>query len=1039
MKTLKWSNLVFVAAALLLPVFAAAQGVTTAAFNGIITGDEGEPLPGAAISALHLPTSTLSTAVSRVNGQYNIPAVRVGGPYRIKVELPGFKTEERDDIYVKLGEDHTIDFTMAQATIDAGEIIVTAEADPIINPSRTGVTQNVSYEEITRLPSINQDLSDFVRLSPQIQSNPESSGSFSVAGKNNRYNNIQIDGAVNNDLFGLAGTGTPGGQSDVNIISLDAIQEFQIVVSPYSVRHGGFTGGGINAITRSGRNEFFGNAYFFGQNQDFIGDGPFESDYPEFNEGRYGLSIGGPVVKDKAFFFINGELKRRNAPDQWFLDDSGNLNDWGGDAISTADADRFINILQNKYGYQNPGDYNQFTKDTDSEKIFARFDFNLSEAHRLTLRHNYVKGLNDRFFSRDWNSFGLPDTNYLMRNTTHSTVLQLNSAMNNNMHNELILNYTTIRDRRAGEFDPFPQVTIRVNGPYEFRAGTEQYSTQNELDQDIIAITDNLTIFAGDHQFVLGTHNEFFKFRNLFIPANFGVYSFDSLDDFEAGDPAFYKYVYSNTDDPREASRFWVYQFGLYAGDQWSVLPNLNLTFGARLTVPIIPQKPTANPEVEQIYGIATDHSPSGNILFSPRAGFNWDVNADNTTQIRGGIGLFSGRTPYVWISNQFSNTGIEFTRIEARGDNAPQFVADPYNQPISGFTGATNEINLISEDYKYPQILRTSLGIDQKLPLGFTGTAEFIYSRTVNDILYENLNIVPTGETLSDGRPLYGEPDLYGNPNYKNPDYSYVIHLTNTGKGYQYMLSFQLRRQSKHFNFNASYTYGMAKDKNSGTSSQAKSNWRYNPTQGNPDDPPLAFSTFDLRHKINVAATFNFELIKRATSSLSLIYSGFSGYPFSFIYYGDANGDGQRNDLVYVPETENDIILTSNNWAELDAYINDHPGLNDYRGEIVDRNASRDPWKHRVDLRFSQDIPFPGLSRGAIQMVLNIMNFTNLLNKEWGQYEYIKYDASPMTFLGVDEATGKQIISFSSKYGQYTINDYLSRWQMQLGARIRF
>lgn len=1017
-------------------VFASPQAVTTGALSGIVLESEQASLAGASIMAVHEPTNTSYRTTTRTDGRYDIINVLVGGPYRIEATLAGFKTGVTRGIQIKLGETQKVDFVLFQAVVDAGEMVVRAGSDPVINSGRTGAGQNVTSRMLESLPTIGRDLSDFIKLAPQVDINPEAPGSFSVVGKNNRYNNIQIDGAVNNDLFGLAASGTPGGQAEANMISLDAIHEFQVLVSPYDVRHGGFTGGVINAVTKSGANEFFGSFFSCGRNQDFVGKGFQDVAYPIFNESRTGLSFGGPVVKDKLFFFLSGELVQKNTPDQWIIDDSGTVNDWGGTNVSLTEAERFVSILDG-YGYKNPTGVDKFIRDTDSGKLFARFDFNLSSNNRLTLRHNYVKGLNDLFFGRSATQFGLSDTGYIMRNTTNSTVLQLTSALSSNLSNELILNVSSIRDRRAGDFEPFPEVTVTAVGSYSFKAGTEQYSTKNELDQDIIEITDNLTLFTGSHAFTLGTHNEFFKFRNLFIPAAFGAYSFNSLDDFAAGRPSYYKYTYSNTGDPSQAARFKAMQLGLYASDRWAAHPNLVLTFGLRLDAPIIPEKPTANPKVEALFGIPTDQVPLTRIYLSPRMGINWDLQGDGRTQIRGGAGLFAGRTPYVWISNQFSNTGIEFTRIEARGANAPAFVSDPFAQPESGFAGATNEINVIDQDYRYPQVFRTSLGLDRRLPWDIVASLEVVYSKTINDVLYQDLNIAPTGEVLSDGRPLYGVPGKTGLPNYVTKDFTSVIHLTNASDGYQYHATVQLQRNTGALQANLSYTYGLAKDRNSGTSSQARSNWRYNPTDGDPNNPPLAFSVFDIRHRVKAALSYRLALIPRAPATLSLFYNAYSGAPYSTLYYGDANGDGQKNDLIYVPLNADDILLTSGNWDKLDAYIKGDPALEAARGSIIERNASREPWKHLLDFRLSQDIPIFGLKRGAIQVTLDILNLANLINKNWGKYEYMTFDDSPLTFQGIDAATGKPKLSFYEKASRFIVSDFLSRWSMQLGLRV--
>ena len=1030
---------------LILPGLLRGQSVTTAGFNGVITDNEGNPIAGATVVAVHNPTGTLFTTTTGGDGGFIIPGVRVGGPYTVTVVFEGFKKQELKSIYLKLGEDRTLKVKLILETIKE-EVSVSAP-NPIISQSRTGAAQNVSTVVIENMPSISRSFDDFARIAPQVDS--RGGGAFSAAGRNNRYNNIQIDGAVNNDLFGLASSGTPGGTAGTAPISLDAIQEFQLVIAPYDVRQGGFTGSGLNAITRNGTNQFKGSAYFFGRNQDFVGKGPDQTKYGTFSENQYGIRLGGPIVKDKLFFFVSGELGNRSTPTNYVIDDSGNSNDFGGANVNVADAQRFVNILKNKYGYD-PGGFGAGYKDvtTKNTKLFARIDYNINSKNRLTLRHNYVDGSSDNYASKASSTvFTFGDDFYLMKSKTNSTVLQLNSVLGKNLFNELILNYTTVRDIRSVGDPQFPQVNVLVSGVYRLSAGTEQYSAANSLNQDIIEITDNLTLHAGKHTFVLGTHNEIFKFANLYIRNLDGYWEFSSLDNFEKGIASRYDHDFI-TANPKEmwAPEFAVKQLGGYVGDTWAVLPNLNLTMGVRLDVPVINDIPTANPAVEQIFGVKTNQVASGNLLFSPRVGFNWDVANDKTTQVRGGIGIFSGRTPYVWISNQFSNTGIEFTRLSIFNPTF-KFVPDPSNQPESGpgFVSGISEIDVINKDFTYPQVLRTNLAVDRELPFGFIGTLEFIYSKNMHEILYQNLNLRATGVTGLGGRIMYAR-DV-------STKYNDVIYLTNTTQGYQYSISAQVQ---KNFNanswFNASYTYGQSKDVNSGTSSQAASNFGYNPIRYDVNNPELTWSNYDVRHRIEAAFSYQLHLIPNAPTTVGIFYGGRSGRPYSTTYAStDANGDRSTgNDLIYVPASQSEVIFTNTSgvaladqntpWAQLDAFISGDPGLNKYRGQIVPRNSSREPWYHGVDARLAQDIPVPGLKENRLQITLDVVNVLNMINHDWGKFQYISsQNDTPLGYYGIDSATGKQKIAFSARTSRYALSQLSSRWQAQLGLRYSF
>ncbi len=1025
---------------LILPAVIVAQSATTGAITGVVVNNDGTPLPGVAITAVHMPTGTTFMVVSRTGGLYMIPAVKVGGPYTITAAITGFQTEKKTGIVVKLGEKAQANFALKLATVDAGEIIVTG-VSTVMDKSKTGASQNVLQSSIESLPTISRSLSDFTRLAPQFASG-EDSGSFSAAGRSPRYNNIQIDGAQNNDLFGLGDSGTPGGQTMVTPISLDAIQEFQIVLAPYDVRQGMFTGGGVNAITKSGTNEFHGSAYYYGRNESLArkgsNDGGDLIEFPEFSINTYGLTFGGPIIKNKLFFFISGEIKNEQSQMDldFVIDGSGGPNDYG----HKAEADRFVSILNNTYGYD-PGSYGPVSNEFKSKQLFLRLDWNLSDKHRLTLRHNYVDASREILRRNDPGWFNFEDYTYLMESTTNSTVLQLNSSFGKNLFNELILNYTTIRDKRAPIGDPFPAIEVR-GGYFSFTAGSEAYSHRNQLDQDLFELTNDLTIYSGNHTIALGTHNEFFKFYNVFVKRNFGHYYFQSLDDLEAGKAYRYRHVFSNTSDPLAPAEFSVSQLGFYAGDEWKISPKFTLIYGVRADVPIFPDLPSANPLVEAAFGIPTNHMPTGNILLSPRIGFNVDLG-NKKTQLRGGIGIFSGRTPYVWISNQYSVNGVDLTEIYYTNYSGVDFIADPYNQPkLAG--DPTAEINIHDKNYKFPQTFRTSLALDAELPYGFTGTVEFIYSKAINEIRYQNLNLQQVG-THADGRPVYGYNNYstYWDVDWKYSDFTNVIYLTNTNEGFNYSLSFQLQKEFKGGGFfNISYNYGMSKDLFSGTSSQAISNWGYNITDGDPNNPKLTYSSHDIRHRIAFALSKKFNFFKNAPTTLSMFYEGRSGRPYSTIYQYDFNGDGQSNDSIYVPRNESEIVLASGTWAELDAYIKGDPALEANRGKILPRNASRDPWYTRVDVKIAQEIPVPGLKGKKLFLTFDIENFMNLLSKTAGFYKYIQYDDAPLSFAGFN-SSGVATFNFrgdaETPDARYLLNQEFSRWKGMFGIRFTF
>jgi hypothetical protein len=1031
--------------ALLLPAAGTllAQGVTTAGINGIVLDKTGEPLIGATVVAVHEPSGSKFGTTTRTDGRFNLQNLRVGGPYTVTVSYIGYAAKRYGDITLRLSQNMHLEFSLEEKTVEVGAVDVVGERNPVLSANRTGAAVNVPREIIERVPNVSRSFTDFQKLSPQFVGN-------SAAGRNNRFNNIQIDGTQYNDLFGLGSSGTPGGQASTTPISLDALQEFQVVVAPYDVRQNGFTGGGVNAITRSGTNSYAGSVFGYFRNQDFVGLSPDTNrqKFGAFQEYQTGFRVGGPVLKDNLFFFATGEITDRTQPTDILFTKNGST----GYNVSTIPYDsvaRFASILRNQYGYD-PGAFDNVDLERRSVKLFLRLDYNLASNHRLTLRHNYVDA-NDDNLPRTLTRFFFENSNYVFNNTTHSTVLQLSSMFGNAMSNELILGYTRIRDMRETVGAPFPFIRIKFGAKGDLYAGTENYSIANKLDQDIFEITDNLTYFMGDHVFTVGTHNELFGFENLYIRDLYGNYEFNSLTDFEAGRPSRYTVSYSLTGDARQSAKFSAIQFGFYAQDEWTVVPALKLTGGVRVDIPTFPDTPTRNAKIDSTFGsmgVGTDIIPSGNLLFSPRLGFNWDVTGSREIQLRGGAGIFSGRIAYVWLSNQYGNTGVEFGRIDVSSRPAGFFTGSWADPPRAGLsTVTTSEVNLTDPDFSMPQLARMNLALDYQLPLGFVATVEGIYSKTLNDILYQDINIAPSQGTLAgDGRPVYGTYSTSTNRfsvSKVNPAFTNVIYMTNTDQGYQYSITAQVQRQVLDgLTASAAYTYGESKDVNSVLSSQAYSQWRYNHVPGDPNNPPLSWSAFDIRHRMFVAAAYRHEFFDGAGTTVSLFLNGQSGAPFSYVYDGDVNGDGQtENDLIYVPRDADDIILTSNNYDRLNQFIEGDDALSESRGKIFDRMGARVPWQTYLDVRFAQEIPIPTLAGHRFELTVDILNVLNLLDGDWGYSKFVDQQRYRLlSFQGLDAATQKPKFSFNdAKMDPYDISSLASRWQMQIGLRYTF
>lgn len=1025
---------------------ALAQNVTTGNLSGTVTDQQGGALPGVSVTAVHEPTGTKYEAVTAGDGRFQMAAVRVGGPYKVTASLSGFRDKTESDVTVGLGEAREIDFKLPLATVS--ETVTVVGTTPVIDTSRAGTASNVKQEVIDALPTISRSITDVARTSPYFSESSTNGGQsfLSVAGRNNRYNNISIDGAVNNDVFGLSANGTPGGQAGVEPISYDAIGEMQLVVAPYDVRQGGFSGGSINAVTKSGTNRFSGTGYFFSRSESLVGsiastsDASLKTKVGTFNDRQGGFSLGGPIVKNRAFFFGNFDIGRKATPNGFSV--SGTTGQpWGHqDEVAR------ILAISKGYGYD-AGSTDEFSKRGNNQKVFIRTDFNLSPKNQLTVRTNYIDAVADQ--SGTTTSaiiYVMPGNFYQFSSKTSTTVGQLNSTWNT-AFNEFRVTYQRTRDLR----DPgqlFPHIQVDISGGANVRLGAELSSQQNRLDQDVVEATDDFTWLKGKHTFTFGTHNEFFKFLNVFVQNYYGQYRFSSIDNYAASIAQSFNHNFSNTGDPIQPAQFSVRQFGGYVGDVWRARANLTLTYGVRFDKPIFPDVPNANANTVAQFGYRTDIAPGPN-MFSPRIGFNWDLTGGSSMrrQVRGGIGSFSGRTPYVWLSNQYSNNGVDFTAIAVsfNANNRVAFVADPNKQPnsVPGGVAGNQTVNFIDPDYKYPRVLRGNLAYDHELGFwGLVGVAEVLFSSNQNEIRYQNLNYVQTN-TRSDGRPTYAKKITTVND---------AILLTNAAEGGQWSVSYKLDRPFRNgYAVGGSYLYGRARSVIDGTSSVAASNFFGLYQAGDINNPPLAISDFDPGHRVQLTATVPIPLGGGLSSRASFYYNGQSGRPYSIVFNNDVNLDSRTtNDLIFIPATEGQVNVINGTWAQLDAFLSADDATKDYRGQIAPRNTGRAPWTNKLDFSYGVDIPTR--SRAKVELRMDIQNLLNLLNHEWGWSYYPNFGGP--TIIGATVAadgkytynlntiTGANFLAQGSLWnvpGTFTRDDLRSRWQAQWSARIRF
>ena len=1034
----------------LVPALAVHAQVTTGAITGAVVGADGAALPGVTVEAVHVPTGTRYDAVTGSNGRFTMPNVRVGGPYRVTATLEGFRTFENNNVQVGVGQSTDVPVTLQLAAVTEA-ITVTASADEVINPNRTGSTSAVSTEQIETLPTVNRTIQDFARTNAYVNVDPQDASStrLYIAGKNNRYNSIAIDGAVNNDLFGLADTGTPGGQANALPISLDALEQIQIAVSPYDVRQGGFTGGGINVVTRSGTNNWDGSLFYSKRNPSLVGEGATYNvvsgkyevldrslEAKEFESEQYGGRFGGPIIKDKLFFFVNGEKNKRAEQGDFSGDTTIPSNSYKNPADLVAVRD----FLMQHFNYD-PGSLGDIPQTSHSDNLFGRIDWNIASSNQLTVRHNYVKAANDVISDRNRNRFRFPTSIYAFADETNSTVAQLNSTFGANLFNEGFVNYTTVRDSRAVPA-VFPGIEIGGSGPRnaDILAGTEQFSGANGLDQDILEITDNLTWLRGAHTITVGTHNEFFSFKNLFLSSFYGHYYFRTMQDFLNLNPEQYFISFATGDDPRAATAFDVAQYGLYANDQWALGHHVTLTLGLRADKPKFQDSPPENPVIFNAVGIHSSSTASEQVVLSPRFGFNWQITP--TQQLRGGIGSFAGRTPYVWISNSYAGTGIGVVSLTcAKPSCTPTFVADPLNQPKSfPAGGGAFEADITDPDFQLPRVLRATLGYDTQLPWGIRGTGEVLWSKTQQDVYYQNLNFVPNGTSALDGRPVYKR---------NSTALSQAIFLTNTNKGEQTMESLQLTKAfGRLFTLATSYTHQDAKSAFDGTSSTALSQWRFHHTTGDIYNPELSTSAFETEHRFNIAGTFNFNTAF-LSHSIGLYYNAQSGRPYSLLFGNDVNGDTQStNDLIFLADPANVIVNrnSGSTWTgdpveQYRKYLQ-YAGVDKF-GRVLKRYELTEPWTRQLDLHY--ELGLPSFRTVRTMITGDMLNVLAMFSDDYGITRYVaNQNFAPFNYGGIDAATGKIIYNERSKDtlaegSQFSVATDRSRWQARVGVRVTF
>lgn len=1096
----------------ILIIFLSALGhaqVTSSAMSGIVRSSKGEALPGATVEIVHKPTGTKYFSTTDFDGGYAVQGLRPGGPYTVKVTYIGFKTTEITDINVGLGNNLSVNVKVEEESNALQEVVVTTKSKGNFNKGRTGASQQFTNREIAAVPVLGARSINSVT---KYNANAGANGTF--GGQDSRLNNFTIDGSVFNNGFGLGSDSQAGGRTGSTAISLDAIEQLQVNIAPYDIRQSGFLGSGINAVTRSGTNEVEGSVYTSSRNnkKEFIGThaGDVTIKPGKFEEKIWGARIGAPIIKDKLFFFGNFETIDNTSPATNFTS-TGSPQGGGQVSLPTyTDMQTLSNFMQDKFGYTT-GPWENYDSSKESKKFLTRIDWNINDNHKLTARYVFHNSSSDQLTSNS-NSLGFgnrtnsglamsfQNSGYTILDNTRSIVLELNSKLSNSWYNNFIGGYDKqIEDRGLIGGGLFPTIDIKQGAATYISVGLDPFTQGNKLSYSTLHFTDNLTKTIGKHSLVFGANFEYFKSSNLFFSGSNGVYIFNSLDDFYAAaneslanggapstatatSPARFQYRYSALPGGAEPLQILKSnKLDLYAQDEMKLSDNFKLTVGLRASRVWYADTALENPTVTAMTfangeKFNTGEMPDAAYLFEPRVGFNLDLYGNASTIIRGGSGVFTGRSPGVYLSNQIGNNGVLTGFVDVSG---AALAAGGYGftpRPADYFTPATPtapssyDLSFNDKKFKSPQVWKTTMAIDQKLPFGFTGTIEGILQKNINAISYYNANFDAPVGTFSgtDNRPRYSRNDAGTRV---NDNVSNGIVLTNTDEGYFYSTTFKLEYPYQRGLWGSfAYTHSNATDLMS-PGSVASGSWTSGRSVNGNNSLEVSNSNNNTPNRLVGVIGYRIEYGKGlgGATSINLGYIGEQASPFSYTYSGDMNGDRvSGNDLIYVPNSASELrfaplavtstvdgVATTRTYTEaeqrtaFDAYIDQDKYLRTRRGQYAQRNESTLPMLHRLDLSISQDIYIKiAGKKNTFQFRADILNFTNMVNKDWG----ISQRATNASVLAFSSATAANVPVYTlatqtdPNGNRYLIKDTFQKnsstsdvWQAQFTLRYIF
>jgi hypothetical protein len=1039
---------------------------TSANLAGRITTSDGAPLAGAEVTIVHTPSGTTSRATTDAEGRYNARGLRVGGPYTVTIQKSGYQGEASENVFLLLGETSALNADLdATATELEGIEVVAASASSIFSPDKMGTGSNVTREQIEGLPSANRNIQDYIRLDPRISQVSKADGAISAGGQNTRYNLIRIDGISAADPFGLESNNLP---TERQPVSLDAIEELVIDLANYDTTIAGATGAVVNAVTKSGTNEFSGSVYGTYRDKDWVGslDG---NDFTGFtSEETYGGTFGGPILQDRLFFFANYEKYTRESPSAGLAG-----TPFGTGAITAADLAR-VQAAAQGFGFDagslNPPD----SGETEIEEYGIKLDWNINDSHRAALRYNNMEQTVLRLPELDNNSVSLSTFWYNLPKTFESIGAELFSDWSDSFSTEFKVSQRDYSAVRA-TFQDLPSIRVNVGNNAIF-FGTELNSHINQVDTEQLTAFGAANWYVGNHNIKFGFDYEENDVFNFFGRQLFGEYVFNSIEAFESGRPNQY---FLRTPRPGGSladipASYTQENLGLFVQDTWSVNYNLSLMFGLRADMPDFSEQRLFSQQIQDTFGYDNTVLPD-DTLIQPRFGFNYTFDWDRPTQLRGGVGLFQGAPPNVWIAGIYQNTGLNYIDYSLTGNNAPNFSPNvPQPTPPGGPSAGRLSVDIMEPGFELPSSWKANLAFDHELPFwGLVASAEVLLTSVEKGIYMDRLDTFGATRIGQDGRALYWNAAGYNPANAvqnsgaggpvmtigqrgafdrgsRPSNIGNVILVRNTDKGGGQQMTLSLAKPKEdHWSWVVGYTYTNAEDVSPLTSSINNSNW--NSQVAFQSSENVAYdSRYAIRHRFTGTLNYENYFFGDNATRVGLFYEGRSGRPFSHIYFNDINGDGNTtNDLFYVPAGPGDVIFSGGAAMETAFFewLSRNPTLNGYRGQVVPANLGRAGYVHNFDLRVSQEIPsfFEG---HKAEISLDVMNVGNLIDSDWGRIEDYGFFSTQRiaNYAGIDPATGRYIYTFRNTDNeaiQENNNDKgntgVSRWSVMLGFRYKF